>query len=81
MADISKLIGSAPAVLGYVGFTIACCLVLHVALCRVFGVDTDTMIITSTAGINSPPLVPVVAAALKNRELVVSGVITGIIAG
>ena len=79
MADISKLIGSAPAILGYVGFTIACCLVLHVALCRVFGVDTDTMIITSTAGINSPPLVPVVAAALKNRELVVSGVITGII--
>ncbi len=79
MADISKLIGSAPAILGYVGFTIACCLVLHVALCRIFGVDTDTMIITSTAGINSPPLVPVVAAALKNRELVVSGVITGII--
>jgi len=79
MADMSKLIGSAPAILGYVAFTVVCCLVLHVVLCRIFGIDTDTMIITSTAGINSPPLVPVVAAALKNRELVVSGVITGII--
>lgn len=79
MADMSKLIGSALAILGYVAFTVVCCLVLHVVLCRIFGIDTDTMIITSTAGINSPPLVPVVAAALKNRELVVSGVITGII--
>jgi len=52
---------------------------LHAALARIFKIDADTVIITSVAGICSPPLVPMVAASLKNREIVLSGVMTGII--
>ena len=79
MADLNKLVSTAPIMLVYVGFTISTCLALHVLLSRIFKIDTDTVIITSTAGICSPPLVPMVATALKNKEIVITGVITGII--
>ncbi len=79
MADIGRLISTAPVMLVFVALTVVCCLFLHVALARLFNIDTDTVIITSTAGICSPPLVPMVASALKNKEIVLSGVITGII--
>ncbi|HEY9593647.1 MAG TPA: DUF819 family protein, partial [Spirochaetia bacterium] len=79
MADITKLATTIPAVIGYVALAIGGSLIIHVALCRIFRVDTDTMIITSVAGICSPPFVPMVAAALKNRDIIVPGIITGII--
>jgi uncharacterized membrane protein len=79
MANINKLLSTAPIMLVYVTFTIFVCLLLHVALSRIFKIDADTVIITSVAGICSPPLVPMVASALKNREIVITGVITGII--
>lgn len=79
MANINKLLSTAPVMLVYVTFTIFVCLLLHVALSSFFKIDADTVIITSVAGICSPPLVPMVAAALKNREIVITGVVTGII--
>ncbi len=79
MADISKLLTTAPVMLLYVTFTIFVCIILHVALSAIFKIDADTVIITSVAGICSPPLVPMVAGALKNKEIVVTGVVTGII--
>jgi len=66
-------------VMGFVFFCIFGSLLLHAALCRLFKIDTDTMIITSTSAICSPPFVPVVANALKNREIILSGIYTGII--
>ncbi|MRR15525.1 MAG: DUF819 family protein [Deltaproteobacteria bacterium] len=79
MADFNRLVATAPVMILYVTFTIFAGLILHAVLARFFRIDADTVIITSVAGICSPPLVPMVAAALKNREIVISGVITGMI--
>jgi len=79
MADFNRLVSTAPVMLLYVTFTVFTCLALHIALARIFKIDADTVIITSVAGICSPPLVPMVASALRNKEVVISGVITGII--
>jgi uncharacterized membrane protein len=79
MADMNKLVSTAPIMLVYVSFTVLACLLLHVLFAKVFKIDADTVIITSVAGICSPPLVPMVASALKNREIVITGVVTGII--
>jgi uncharacterized membrane protein len=79
MADLGRLASSIPGVIGYVSLAIFGSLIVHVALCAIFRVDTDTMIITSVAGICSPPFVPMVATALKNRDIIVPGIITGII--
>ena len=79
MADLRTLASVIPGVIGYVTVAIFGSLILHVILCAIFRIDTDTMIITSVAGICSPPFVPMVATALKNRDIIVPGIITGII--
>jgi uncharacterized membrane protein len=78
-ADLVRLFTVAPSVIGYVTLAIFGSLILHVALAAIFRIDTDTMIITSVAGICSPPFVPMVASALKNRDVILPGVVTGII--
>jgi len=54
-------------------------LLLHSLLSRIFGINADDFIMTSTALSNSPPFVPVVAAALKNKEVMIPGMIIGVI--
>jgi uncharacterized membrane protein len=54
-------------------------LAIHVALAALFKIDADNVIIVSTALTCSPPFVPVVASALKNKEIVVSGLTVGIV--
>ncbi len=63
----------------YVAFTVFGSLLLHVILSIPFHIDSDTVIISSTALILSPPFVPMVAGALKNREIILSGIAVGII--
>ena len=79
MANLSTLASTAPAVAGFVAFAILGSLALHVLLAAIFHIDADTMMITSVAGICSPPFVPVISASLGNRGVLVPGVITGII--
>jgi len=52
---------------------------LHILLARIFKIDSDTALITSTAGIYGPAFIPAVAGALKNKEIVLTGLICGIL--
>ena len=52
---------------------------IHVFLSYIFKVDSDTAIITITALCMSPPFVPVVAGALKNKHIIISGLTVGIL--
>ena len=61
----------------YVFMTIFGSMVLQILLSKIFKIDADTVIITSTAMIYSPPFVPVVAGALKNKEVIITGVTAG----
>ncbi len=79
LADITKLGQMAPGIMAFVTFCIFVTLLIHVLLSIPFKIDADTTIVVSTSTINSPPFVPVVAGALKNKEVVFSGVTTGII--
>lgn len=63
----------------YIALVIVGSLILHAIFSWIFGINVDDYIITSTALSNSPPFVPVVAAALKNKEVVVPGMIIGVI--
>jgi uncharacterized membrane protein len=79
MASFSQLSNLNYPLLSYVGFSVFGSLTLHGIFCKIFNIDTDTFIITSTSAICSPPFVPVVAAALGNRMVILSGLTTGII--
>jgi uncharacterized membrane protein len=54
-------------------------LFLHLILSRIFRVDADNYLITTTAFVFSPPFVPVVAGALKNKDVIITGITVGII--
>jgi uncharacterized membrane protein len=62
-----------------VAFVIVFSLLLHSLLARLFKIDADTVIITSTALICSPPFVPLIAGSLNNRRIIVSGLTVGLI--
>ena len=54
-------------------------LILHLILAKIFRIDADNFLITSAAFIFSPPFVPLVANALKNKDVIITGITGGII--
>jgi len=52
---------------------------LHLILAKLFRIDRDTFIITSTAAMYGPPFIPPVASALKNPTMLLSGLTTGLV--
>ncbi|MCX6098210.1 MAG: DUF819 family protein [Caldiserica bacterium] len=79
MTKLDSLIHIDFRVLGFVTGCIFGSLFLHSLLCRLFKIDVDTFIITSVSAVCSPPFVPAVAAALKNKAIIISGLTTGIV--
>ena len=78
MADISKLSDISFSLFYYVALAVVGSHIIHIALARIFKVDADTVIISTSALICSPPFVPVVAGALKNRHVILTGLVVGI---
>ena len=68
MADISKLSDISFSLFYYVALAVVGSHIIHIALARIFKVDADTVIISTSALICSPPFVPVVAGALKKTD-------------
>jgi uncharacterized membrane protein len=78
MANVRELTVTAPVILLYVASLLVIVSIIHLGLSALFRIDTDTHIITATSFIFSPPFVPVVAAAIGNRKVVVPGVLIGV---
>ncbi len=78
-ADLNALMHPNLAVLLYVLIGIFASMLIHAILCKITKIDTDTFIITSVSAVCSPPFVPAVAASLKNKEIMVSGLATGVV--
>lgn len=64
---------------GFVTYAYFGSLMLHLLLSKVFRVNADDYLITTTAFVYSPPFVPVIAAALKNKEVIITGITVGIL--
>lgn len=63
----------------YIFYVVFGSIAIHVGLARIFKVDADTTIISITALTYSPPFVPAVAGALKNKDVIISGLTIGIL--
>jgi uncharacterized membrane protein len=79
MADFSQFGIAQLHLFLYITICVIGSFIIHVILAKIFRVDADNVIVVSTALACSPPFVPVVAAALKNREIILSGLTVGII--
>ena len=83
MADVNSMINKDQSVfimvtMMYIILAVFGSLLLHGILSWIFKIDADSFIITSVALSMSPPFVPVVAVALKNKSIVLPGIILGI---
>ena len=63
----------------YVLWVVFGSILIHVFLAKFLKVDTDTTIIAITALTYSPPFVPAVAAAIKNKDVIIGGLTIGIL--
>lgn len=67
------------SILWYIFFVVFGSIVLQVLFAKVLKLDGDSVMVTSVALINSPPFVPMVAALLKNKEVVILGIFVGLL--
>ena len=80
MANLSEFdIAGGIWLLGYLSFIVFGSLVLQALLARICRIDADTMVIASVSFINSPPFVPMIAAAMKNKNIIVAGLSIGVV--
>lgn len=80
MADLSHLqIMENLNMIAFLAFAIFVSLFIHAIICRILRVDADSMVISSVAFINSPPFVPMISNAMKNRAALVTGISAGLI--
>jgi uncharacterized membrane protein len=66
-------------ILYYIAFAVFGSMVLQVLFARLFKIDGDTVLVSSIALINSPPFVPMVAATLNNKDVVLTGISIGLL--
>jgi uncharacterized membrane protein len=79
MADIRMLFNMSGGLFFFVLIAVFGSFIIQALLSSLLRIDADTTIITSTAFVFSPPFVPVVAGAIKNKEVIISGITVGLI--
>jgi len=79
LANIREMADAFSTVFVFVAVVLGASILLHYVLAALFRIDADTVLITSTAAVFGPAFVGPIAAVLKNREIVVSGLTTGVV--
>lgn len=80
MANFSEFdMAGGLSLLCYISFVVFGSLVLQLVFARILRIDADTVIVSSVAFINSPPFVPMITAAMKNKNALIGGLTIGII--
>jgi len=80
MADLRSLsISGSLNLLGYLTFVIFGSFIIQVVLAKLLKIDADTLTVSSVAFICSPPFVPMMAAAMKNRRVLAAGLAIGVV--
>jgi methyl-accepting chemotaxis protein len=77
--DITTIIRMPSIYFVYTALIMFGSIILHFVLAKVFNIDRDTAIITSTAGIYGPAFIPPVVSALKNDEVLITGLSSGLV--
>lgn len=79
LVDIQEMLKMSPNILGFVAVAMLGAIFIHLIFALIFKIDVDTAIITSTAGVYGPAFVIPVANAIKNRDVIVAGLTSGLV--
>lgn len=66
-------------ILYYIAFAVFGSLVLQILFAKIFKIDGDMTLAASISLINSPPFVPMVAAVLHNKDVILPGIAIGLL--
>lgn len=79
LADFSQLIAASSSVFLYCTLVMVSSVLLHYLMAALLRIDTDTVLITSTAAIFGPAFIGPVASSIRNRQIIVAGITTGML--
>lgn len=79
LADFSTIFEKGADLILYAAVAMFSSILIHFTLAKLFKIDRDTFIITSTAGIYGPVFIGQIASVLGNRKLVFTGITLGLL--
>jgi len=79
LVHVEQLISNSGDIFYFMSFVMGTALIIHYLLAFIFRIDVDTLLITSVAGIYGPAFVPPIASVIRNKEIIITGLTTGIL--
>ena len=79
MFDINSVRGESLYIGGFVGWIMVVSVALHLLLCRISKVSGDLFCVCQVGLLCSPPFVPPIAGAMKNKKVLISGIVVGLV--
>lgn len=77
--DLTELVATGSTIFALVVVVIIGAIVIHFVLAKLFDIDVDTLIITSTAAVYGPAFIAPVAEAIDNRQVILAGLTAGLL--
>ncbi len=79
MFDINSVRGESLYIGGFVGWIMIMSVMLHLLFCRIAKVSGDLFCVSQVGLLCSPPFVPPIAGAMKNKKVLISGIVIGLV--
>ena len=79
MFNIHSVSGGSLYVGGFVLWIMGISVALHLILCRIAKVSGDLFCVCQVGLLCSPPFVPPIAGAMKNKKVLISGIVVGLV--
>ena len=79
MFNIHSVSGGSWYIGGFVLWIMGMSVVLHLILCRIAKVSGDLFCVCQVGLLCSPPFVPPIAGAMKNKKVLISGIVVGLV--
>lgn len=79
MFDINSVNGGSLYIGGFVLWIMFMSMILHLIFCRVAKVSGDLFCVSQVALLCSPPFVPPIVGAMKNKKVLISGIVVGLV--
>ena len=79
MFDIHSVNGASLYIGGFVFWIIGVSVALHLLFCRIAKVSGDLFCVCQVGLLCSPPFVPPIAGAMKNKKVLISGIVVGLV--
>ena len=79
MFNINSVNGGSWYVGGFVLWIIGISAILHLIFCRIVKVSGDLFCVCQVGLLCSPPFVPPIAGAMKNKKVLISGIVVGLV--